>query len=285
MFGVDFVGMSWWTSRLAHVTADNPATALHSILKSVRSSGGHSVATGWQQALGCESDSEDFPGRHSEVVNLFRQVEQYLRSLPEQDEDRELYLKYCPAWYRAITFRDSWRSSGQPAASIIDNSALDQLRGLGRLLHRTMPSSLSDDATSALRDGLKIWRDLLAESGVRPEVVERIKAQVDLIDWLLENESTFGSEPIVRESRNLVGMGIEVLQAVPAKAKTVGLALGFLVYMLSLVHQGVDQTVGILEGLNSTRTQYEQLISPPEQLGNSEFEVLDAEVVDVKSID
>ena len=271
------------------MTEDNPASALYSILYAVRQSGADNVGNGWKAALGSAIDSGDFPRRHAEVVHLFSKVHQHLLSLPEDDEDRELYLKYAPSWYRAIVFRDSWGNSQKPAASIIDEQTLDQLRGLGRILHRTSGDTLTSEAVDQLRKGLKQWRELLDESGIPSNVAERIKSQVDLIEWLLENVSTYGAEPVVRESRNLVGLGVEVLQQVPGKAKKVAVALAYVAYFLGIVHQGVDQAAGVLEGLNEARTQYEQLfenapaIEHAESVGEIESEeskVIDAEVVD-----
>ena len=239
--------------------------------------------------LGCAVDSLEFPRRHAEVVNLFGRVTGYLQSLAGDDEDRQLYLKYAPAWYSAIVFRDSWASTQKPASSIIDQQTLDHLRGLGRILHRSSGEDLTEDAVITLRLGLTHWRDLLEESGIPQSVMDRIKAQVDLIEWLLDNVGIYGAEPVVRESRNLVGIGVEVLQQVPAKAKKAAVGLAFVAYFLGLVHHGVDETAGILEGLNSVQVQYEQLVTGPRAIEGSEqtpqiepkpAKIIDAEVVD-----
>ena len=49
------------------------------------------------------------------------------------------------------------------------------------------------------------------------------------------------------------------MQAVPAKAKKIGIALASLVYVFGLLHQGVDEAAGVLEGLNQVKVQYAQL--------------------------
>jgi hypothetical protein len=209
--------------------------------------------------------------------------------LPDEDEDKDLFLKYVPTWYRAVVFPEHWSSTSTPAANIIDQPSLDQLRGLGRVLHRTSGQELSGSAVSQLRESLRVWRELLGESGIPDDVAERIRGQVDLIDWLLANEMTFGSEPVIRESRTLVGMGVEVLAAVPAKAKKVAVALSYIVYMLTMLQQGVDVTSGILEGLNETVSQYEQLTdgtsSAPEAPAGELTDVVDAEVVETGELE
>lgn len=168
-----------------------------------------------------------------------------------------------------------------PAANIIDPLSLDQLRGLGRVLHRTSGQELSEGAVHSLRESLREWRELLAEAGIPADLAERIRGQVDMIDWLLANQETFGTEPVIRESRSLVGMSVEVLGAVPAKAKKVAVALSSIVYMLTMLQQGVDVSSGILEGLNETVTQYGYLTDgespePTEQL----TDFVDAEIVE-----
>ncbi|WP_222113906.1 hypothetical protein [Gordonia paraffinivorans] len=270
------------------MSADNPATALHRIIKAVRFSGANSVANGWTNVLGSEVGTEDFALKHAEVVQLFRQVYNYLNSLPEGDEDRALYMKYTPIWYRAIVYPDSWNASTHPAEKVIDVQSLDQLGGLGRLLHRIAGESLDDDAVAKLRDSLRAWRELLDEAGLPTDIAERIRTQVDLIMWLLDNLETYGAEPVIRESRNLVGLGVEAMQAVPAKAKKIGIALASLVYVFGLLHQGVDEAAGVLEGLNQVKVQYAQLTggsadepaTASREIESEDNDVLDAEVVE-----
>lgn len=251
-------------------------------------SGATSVAAGWSSVLGSKVGTQAFALKHAEVVQLFRQVNNYLHSLPEDDEDRALYLKYTPIWYRALVYPDSWNSSSHPAGNIIDDQPLDQLGGLGRLLHRIAGESLSEDALAKLRESLRQWRELLDEAGLPTDVAERVRTQVDLIDWLLDNQETYGAEPVVRESRNLLGLGVEALQAVPAKAKKIGIALAYLVYVFGLLHQGVDQAAGLLEGLSQVQIQYEQLTdgsatepaATPPEIESEDNRVIDAEVVE-----
>ncbi len=147
-----------------------------------------------------------------------------------------------------------------------------------QVLSITSADDFTDEAQDALVRGLKEWKDLLDEAGLPPGISEQVRSQVAHIEWLLANVSLFGSEPVVRESRNLIGLGVEVLQLVPVKARKVGAAMAYIVYMLGLVHAGIDHTAGILEGLNEVSAQIEVITdNPPELSAESNEEIVDAE--------
>ncbi|GAA3963234.1 hypothetical protein [Gordonia caeni] len=249
---------------------NNPASALYSILDTVRKSGDSTVGKGWERALGCAVDDKDFPRRHGEVVQLFSRVNQYLLSLPEDNEDRQLYLPYAPRWYDAVVFRGNWNVTSSPAKRIVSGDILNHLRGLGRLLQLKSGQNLTTEAIDALRKGLAEWSTLLDSAEIPAALAERIRGQVDLIGWLLDNVETYGAEPVMRESRNLLGEGVDLIQAMPGKAKKIGLALAGIVYAIGLLHSGIDHTAGILEGLSEVGTQYGRLVEGLPQLEGPE---------------
>ncbi|QGU08788.1 hypothetical protein COCCU_14490 (plasmid) [Corynebacterium occultum] len=203
------------------MTQENPAMALYVILKKVVNSEARTVAAGWGSALGSAPNDKDFPQKHAEVVNLFAETQRYLLSLPEGNMDWEIYGKYLPSWYNAVIFRKLWDNTQYPAKSIINAAALDQLGGLGSLLGRTERAVLDDSSIENLKNGLEKWRELLDDSGISADVKEQIKAQVNHITWLLENMDTFGPNPVVREARNLAGLGFQLMSQLPSTIKKI----------------------------------------------------------------
>lgn len=264
------------------MTKDNPAGSLHFILKKVVDSKSTTVNGGWKSALGCAPGDKDFPRKHAEVVNLFAGTQSYLLSLPERNGDREIYEKYLPSWYNAVVFQKPWANNQYPARSIISQSELDQLGGLGRLLERTDRAILDDTAIEKLKNGLTKWQELLNESGISADIKEQIKTQVDHITWLLENVETFGPNPVLRETRSLAGFGLQILSWSPA-VKKIAAALTALTVFLGYVHSSVDDVAGALEGINEVRAQYELLSQPVLELeegSNHDEQIVDAEVID-----
>lgn len=261
---------------------DNPAESLHLVLKKVVESKSPTVNGGWKSALGCSPGDKDFPRKHAEVVNLFAGTQSYLLSLPEKNGDREIFEKYLPSWYNAVVFQKLWDNNQYPARSIISQPELDQLGGLGRLLERTNRAVLDDTSIEKLKDGLAKWQELLGESSISVDIKEQIKTQVDHITWLLGNIETFGTNPVLRETRNLAGFGLQMLSWSP-RIKKVAVAVAALTAFLGSVHAGVDHSAGILEGLNEVQAQYE-IISQPvlalEEGSNHDEQIVDAEVID-----
>lgn len=268
----------------------NPATALHNILEQMMYSDRDTIQDGWAAVLGAHVGTVDFAQRHGEVIALLNGVGARLRGLPEGNRTRERCLPYIPSWYQALVYTGPWGSSQHPARIVIDKANLDQLGTVGDLFDTLFDderTALSDDALAQLRRNLGEWRDLLDEADLPRGIASQIRAQVNHIEWLLDNVGTFGSQPIVDRTRELVGSGVSAVAVKPKLSVKIGSALTGAVMFLGLVHQGVDQANGILEGVQKMTTYVQQIADgdfvPPKELTAVPTlpadEVVDAEVV------
>lgn len=244
------------------MTPDNPATALYNVLHAVRNSRKSTVQAAWNEVLDCEIPTTEFAQRHAEVVGLFQRILKSIDGMPAGVQ-RNIYMRYAPAWYSGIVFRGHWDTTNQPPRNIISQENLDQLAGVMQALGDMGTTELTSEAQVKLLDGLAAWKELLGESGISKEVAEQIRAQVAHIEWLLKNVAAFGTEPVVRESRTLVGLGIELLGALPKNATKIAKAVALVASVITSVHVGVDGVAGILEGANAFTAQLEIMSAEP----------------------
>lgn len=249
------------------VSANNAAESLHSVLTKVYRSGGSTVGAGWEAALGSPHGTPEFIPRHAEIVSLFQTVHCYLLALSEDHVYREIYEKYLPAWYRAIVFPDSWGSTSQPASKIISEPVLDQLRSLGaHMRRRTVSLDLPEDRLQTLRESLAEWRALLDDSELPPDLADQIKSQVDHIEWLLNNVSTFGTEPIVTGVHTLLGLSVPVLQMGGKWPAKIAAAVAALVIFLAPVADATEHVKEIAGNLSATVTEIQKVWEPQKEL-------------------
>lgn len=267
----------------------NPAAALDRILRLFAFSGAGNVQDAWKVVLGADVGTVEFAQRHGEVVALVGSVGDRLRGLPEGNNLRNRSLRYLPEWYSAVVYVGPWDHSSHRAEAIITTSALDQLQGLGEQFDTIFGderTSLSEDAIARLRENLQEWRDLMEDADLPRGVAEQIRAQVNHIEWLLENVNLFGTQPVVDKTRELVGSGVSAVAARPKLAVKIGAVMTGAVMFLGLAHKGVDEASGILEGVQKM-TQHVQQIADgagPKELTAVPTppvdEVVDAEVVE-----
>lgn len=230
----------------------NPATALYNVLQRVTQSGKQSFDQGWSYALGAQVGTVEFIQRHSEVVGLAQMVTSHLMALPEDDSTRARYVKYLPAWYNVVVYRNGgWNASGHAPASAISDTVLDHLAGLGdRFDHRFGGEDyvLTDKAEHQLRATLDEWLQLLDEAQLPANIAREIRTKVDHILWLLDNVNLVGTQPVVERTRELAGTGFSIMAQRPSIARKVGSAMLGLVGFLGLVNETVDNVNGILAG-------------------------------------
>jgi hypothetical protein len=191
-------------------TPDNPATALHGILRTVVTTPQGDVNSVWTNILGAPVGSVDFTQRHSEVVGLFRQVYELLLGLPEGDTEREQYLSYMPHYYKVIVYPGSWTDE---ASSIGAVNVVDHLTGIAstfRYRALTTPQ-VSEDAVTRLRASITEWNSLLGEADLDEKLANEIRGQVRHIEWLLDNTTLLGMQPVVRATKTLAGSGISAI--------------------------------------------------------------------------
>lgn len=248
--------------------ANNPATALEGILRAVVQSGGTTVTAGWERVLEASVDSPEFAMRHGEVVGLFHQVHTYLVGLEPDDVEHVLYLKYVPAWYGAVVFRDRWNHTGIPAGTIIKGPELDHLQGLGvhlRLKYQNAQPDLGEGNLANLTQSLREWRDLLDGAELPSNLAHEIKSQVDHIEWLLSNVEMFGAEPVARGARTLLGLSVPVLALGGKMVKAAGVAMAGLLMFLTPIEVASDKATNILTNFKEAVQTVEELGAPEPQ--------------------
>ncbi|MCF8606026.1 hypothetical protein L5I01_21985 [Gordonia sp. HY442] len=246
--------------------ANNPATALEQVLRRVIQSSGKTIGEGWQKALGVDPGTPEFIQRHTEVVGLLARVNDYLLALDDGATEREIYLKYVPAWYEAVVYRESWANTQHPANKAVRSETLDHLRGLGaNLSMRSTEPTLTEGKLSELTNSLAEWRNLLDEAGLPAELAQQIRTQVDHIEWLLANVETFGVEPVARGARELFGMSLPVVAMGGNWTRKVAGAMVGLVLFLTPVDKATEHVDNILTNLSHTTQVIEHFGEPEPQ--------------------
>lgn len=254
---------SWHTSRVT--IANNPATALEKILRTLIESRLPTIGQGWTATLGVEPGSPDFAKRHAEVVALFSRVQAHLESLDENARERALYAKYVDRWYNAVVYRESWDARERPAKTAINPEVLDHLAGLGLQLSLQSPEPpLDDEKLRILSESLAAWRDLLDEAGLPEGLVVQIRAQVDHLEWLLANADQFGVPPIAEAARDLLGYSVVVAPRAPKWKLKLGVALYGLVAFLGPVDDATEHAKNAVTNVIETFREVESLFEEPE---------------------
>ena len=245
--------------------ANNPATALEKILRTLIESRQPTISQGWTAALGVEPGLPAFAKRHAEVVALFSRIHTHLESLDENARERALYVKYVDRWYGAIVYRESWDSRERPARHAINPEVLDHLAGLGLQLSLQSPEPpLDDEKLRILSESLAAWRDLLDEAGLPEGLVVQIRAQVDHIDWLLANADQFGVTPIAEAARDLLGYSVVVAPKARNWKVTLGAALFGLVAFLGQADDATEHAGNIVTNVVEMFQEVESLFDEPE---------------------
>ncbi|WP_157105978.1 hypothetical protein [Nocardia sienata] len=242
----------------------NPAAGLHSILQKMSQSGAASVQKGWESVLGVQYGTPDFARRHAEVVALVGRISDRLYAMPEGNPTRERNLRYLPHWYSAVVYSNGWNAQGHPAQNVISVDHLDDLGNFSDILvgrDRDAGDGISDDAMARLREGLAKWRELVDESTLPGQLREQIRGQVDHLEWLLTGVETFGPQPVVARTEELVGTGVTALALIPRLAKKVTEAVVYCTGALTIINGGMAEGNVFLEHLTTMSAQIEELTS------------------------
>lgn len=282
------------------VPTGNPAYALRNVLQAVMGSGAQTVLQSWETVLQAKAGSSDFARRHSEAVGLFSRVCERLLALPPDVEGRDQYVEYIPDWYAAVVYRAQWNNTNHPPSGLGDPQTISQLTGLGAMfeLHSLTISGVTDDAISRLRESLKDWDSILDDAAIDERLRNEIRASVDRLRFLLQDDvlATFGTEPVIKASRDLSGVGVSAMVRTKSSvAKRIGAAVGVILVALSQLHKAVDDVNGLFEGTIKMCEQVSELIHPtkeieapsnPEELTErSTSEENQADIVDVETVD
>ncbi|MDO3298143.1 hypothetical protein P5V47_05495 [Mycobacteroides abscessus subsp. massiliense] len=251
-------------------TSDNPAIALRDILRAVMRSGVY-VEQAWARLLGAGPGAPEFAARHSEVVSLWKQVNELLLGLPEDDDDRNQYSTYMHHYYNAIVFPGDWSKTS--AAHVADGTLVDHLTGIATTLrYRVLTTpAVNDAAVDRLRESIAEWRRILSQADFDASFAAELRAQINHLEWLLDNMSLFGARPIVEASKELTGTSVVAMGKKPSFAKRIGKAMGGVVAFLALFHTGVEETVGIIEGVTEMRDAVVKIISPQKEIEGPEL--------------
>lgn len=245
-------------------TTDNPATALHDILAQLVGSTS-SINDIWQGMLGADPGSAEFAQRHGEVIGLWRQVYDLLFALPPGDREREQYLRYMPQYYDALVYREAWGNRGSATGNMM---VVDHLTGIASTLrYRGLATPrVGEDAITRLRESIEEWHSILDEADFDEKFATELRAQVDHLAWLLDHTQLLGTRPIVEASKKLVGTGLAAMGTKPSWAKRIGKVLAPALLVLTLFHAGVDDAVGILEGVADMKDAVVEILSPQKQI-------------------
>ncbi|MDA2893382.1 hypothetical protein PDG61_20880 [Mycolicibacterium sp. BiH015] len=242
----------------------------------------------WKAILGASVGSKEFAQRHSEVVGLWRHVHDLLSGLPDADPEREQYLGYMPAFYSIIVNQNGW---GNPGSSTGDVTTVDHLTGIASTLrYRAITTpAITNDAVDRLRASIAEWRIILEDADFDEKFATEFRSQINHLEWLLNSMDLLGARPVVEASKKVVGSGVIAMGAKPSFAKRIGTALAGVVAFVTLFHAGVDDTVGIIEGVGEMRDAVVELITPQKELEAppevKELPAGAAEVIDAATIE
>jgi hypothetical protein len=246
-------------------TPDNPATALHSLLRSVTGGGNTTFRQRWEAILGAQAGTREFAQRHSEVVGLWRQVHDLLEGIPEGDVEREQYLQYMGHYYNVIIHPGNW---GEAASSVGQPTLIDHLTGIATTLrYRGLASPpVGEEAIDRLRASIEEWRGILREADFEESFATELRAQVNHLEWLLGSTELLGARPVVEASKKLVGCGVVAMGTKPSFAKRIGNAIAPALVVIALFHTVADDLIGIAEGMVDLRDAVVKIVTPPKQL-------------------
>jgi len=104
------------------------------------------------------------------------------------------------------------------------------------------------------------WRALLDEAALPNDLRDQIRGQVDHIEWLLGNLSTFGPEPVAVRSRELVGTAITALVRVPRLAKRLGEAIIATTTVLTLLSGAEREAAVVFEQFAVMTARIEEMV-------------------------
>ncbi|QDQ91584.1 hypothetical protein FND50_12655 [Rhodococcus sp. WB9] len=247
---------------MGNAVSVNPALALHTFIDRVMKSETPHVHEAFVNVLNCNLGTVEYVQRHSEIVALVAAVTERLHALPQDARARNRYLAYVPSWYDAVVPRNAWNQTNPGPSAIISADSLHLLDSLVDYFDFTFADSrsvMSAEAVEHLREGLQEWRELLEDADLPDSLVLQIRGQVDHIEWLLANVELVGNQAVERRARELVGSGVDVMAARPRTAKRVGAALAGVVRFLTLIHTGVDEANGILEGVQQMTATVQEI--------------------------
>ncbi|AXK74254.1 MULTISPECIES: hypothetical protein [Mycobacteriaceae] len=244
--------------------SDNPAIVLRDILRKVMGTGSD-VHASWVHVLGADVGTDDFSLRHCEIIAVWRQVYDLIFALPEGDDDRSQYLGLMSHYYTAIVYPDAWTN---PSNKMATRLIVDQLTGIASTIkYRALAApSLTDDSIARLYESITEWRDILDQADFEEKLKAELHAQVDHLEWLLDNVNLLGSSPVVEASKKLAGTSLVAMQAKPSFAKRIGKATAAALAAIALFHAGVDDVVGVIEGVSEMRHAVVEIFKPQDQL-------------------
>jgi hypothetical protein len=277
----------------------NSATQLRNIILSLLDSGSPTLQDAWEKLLGARPGTHEFARRHAEVVALFNRVYEQLLALPDEAA-RKQYLEYVPVWYQAIVYqRAPW--SNQPSVGavqpgdIADRNIVSHLTGLAATFALETPTAppLDGDAVERLRHSIAEWRVILEDADFDQKLATEIRADIDHIEFLLNEQERFGAEPVMKAARDLVGTSLMAMGKQPKWAKRIGTAVAGVLVVLGGAHQAVDDINGIIEGVEKMSQEISEIRGPQKQLEQKSTPELDAgsseagddNIVDAETVD
>jgi hypothetical protein len=244
---------------------DNPALVLRDILRSL-ARGSALIRVRWEELLGAAPGTHLFAMRHSDVIGVWKQVNDLLLGLRETDDARTQYLAYMPRYYEALVFQGDW--ARQPSEATSERMVVDHLTGIATMLqYRGLANpALSGDAIDRLKASITEWRGIIAEAMFDEKFATELNAQVNHLEWLLDNVSLLGSRPVVEASQKLVGASVVAMGKKPSFAKRIGRATAAFVAAVTVFHTVVDETAGMIDGVKDLRDSVVELVSPQKEL-------------------
>lgn len=266
-------------------TSISAATALHAILEKVTVDENVSIVRSWEAALDAEIETAEFASRHAEVCVLVSDVAKYLYSLPEGDRERTRFTPYVERWHNAVCHRSTWSSNS--AGNLIASGDLDMLSTLGMLRDQKRgESGFTENQLEQLRQSLMAWHELLEAGAFPTEVADEVRTSVAHLEWLLDRIEMFGSEPVERQGRNLLGLAFSTRSITPANMdwsaglkKAVFGLMAVLAIGQGVTHQGREITENVAGMLDAGQTIVKDIDTPTEP------PVLDRSDVDAVSED
>jgi hypothetical protein len=184
------------------------ATALHNILADFNGSGQIIVINAWAEALQAPKGTYDFAERHAEVMGLWMDVRDEIKSLTPESLRKRLERSML-SWWNAIVLPDSdWENA--TVRSMINPSDLDMLATVGDLVESQLGSLQSvsvDSDLNRLREECEDWLSIVGDTDeVADEAFRQtLLSQISHLIWLIDNASFFGIPRIVRSGDQITG--------------------------------------------------------------------------------
>lgn len=246
---------------------DNPATALERIFLQVRKSGHGSPMRVWTKVLKANPNTPEFAVRHAEVVLLVRRLQLFILALPETDPARIIYENDIDAWYNAVSHNGNWSTDSNAFDTMIEEDKVRLLGSLGQILSlraQAEGNSYKPDVEE-LRTSLLDWKSLLDDVDLPPELRSKIRAQIEVLEYLLDEVETFGLEPVVEHGRTLFGLGISVLKVTGNVGKVTTAMSGLFTLITQISVSDYGQAANTLAGLFSSVSDVFTLASEEEE--------------------